>query len=61
MFPARWLGRLGRSRVCQAGIARSRREIEMRSQGSEWLPASVLVLVPVRMPHPPTAKRTDFH
>lgn len=39
MFPARWLGRLGRSRVCQAGFARSRQEIEMRSKGSEWLPA----------------------
>lgn len=34
VFPTRWLGRLGRSRVCQAGFARSPREIEMRSQGS---------------------------
>lgn len=34
VFPARWLGRLDRSRVCQAGFARSPREIEMRSQGS---------------------------
>jgi hypothetical protein len=38
VFPARWLGWLGRSRVCQAGLARSPGEIEMRSQGSdsEW-------------------------